>query len=118
MFGLAPEGTRTKTGGLARGKSGVAYIAQQSGAPILPMAHFGTERVVQGWLRLRRPIVTVRMGPPFRLPPLPAGDRSLGLRQQTDLVMCHIAALLPPEYRGVYADHLELRRLLAESQPA
>jgi len=118
VFALAPEGTRTKTGGLARGKGGVAYIAQQSGAPIVPMAHFGTERVVQGWLRLRRPIVTVRMGPPFMLPPLPAGDRSLALRQQTDLVMCHIAALLPPEYRGVYADHQELQRLLAETRPA
>jgi 1-acyl-sn-glycerol-3-phosphate acyltransferase len=115
VFALAPEGTRTKTGGLARGKSGVAYIAQQSGAPIVPMAHFGTERVVQGWLRLRRPIVTVGMGRPFTLPPLPAGDRSLALREQTDLVMCHIAALLPPEYRGVYADHPELHRLLAET---
>jgi 1-acyl-sn-glycerol-3-phosphate acyltransferase len=58
------------------------------------------------------------MGRPFMLPPLPAGDRSLALRQQTDLVMCHIAALLPPEYRGVYADHQELRRLLAETRTA
>jgi 1-acyl-sn-glycerol-3-phosphate acyltransferase len=96
----------------------VSYIAQQSGAPILPMAHFGTEKVLRTWLRLRRPEVTVRMGPPFALPPLQAGDRSAGLRQQADLVMCHIAALLPPEYRGVYADHPQLRRLLAESGSA
>ena len=32
--------------------------------------------------------------------------------------MCHIAALLPPDYRGVYADHPQLRRLLAESGSA
>jgi hypothetical protein len=32
--------------------------------------------------------------------------------------MCHIAALLPPEYHGVYADHPELQRLLAETRPA
>ena len=115
VFGIAPEGTRSKTGGLARGKSGVAYLAQQSGAPILPMAHFGTEKVLRTWLRLRRPEVIVRMGPLFTLPPLPAGDRSAGLRQQADLVMCHIGALLPPEYRGVYADHPQLRRLLAVS---
>jgi 1-acyl-sn-glycerol-3-phosphate acyltransferase len=115
VFGIAPEGTRSKTGGLARGKSGVAYLAQQSGAPILPMAHFGTEKVLRTWLRLRRPEVSVRMGPPFTLPPLPAGDRSAGLREQADLVMCHIGALLPPEYRGVYADHPQLRRLLADS---
>jgi hypothetical protein len=32
--------------------------------------------------------------------------------------MCHIAALLPPEYRGVYADHPALKRLLAEAAVA
>ncbi len=118
VFALAPEGTRTKTGGLARGKSGVAFIAQQSGAPILPMAHFGTEKVARTWLRLRRPEVTVRMGPLFTLPPLPGDERSVALREQTDLVMCHIAALLPPEYRGAYADHPALKRLLAEAAVA
>lgn len=118
VFGIAPEGTRSKTGGLARGKSGVVYIAQQTGAPIVPMAHYGTERVTRTWLRLRRPVVMVRLGKPFVLPPLAAAERSAGLREQADLVMCHIGALLPPEYRGVYADHPELRRLLAETAPA
>jgi 1-acyl-sn-glycerol-3-phosphate acyltransferase len=118
VFGIAPEGTRTKTGGLARGKSGVVFIAQQTGAPIVPMAHFGTEQVTRTWLRLRRPVVTVRVGRPFTLPLLVAGERSAGLREQADVVMCHIAALLPPEYRGVYADHPELKRLLAETRPA
>jgi 1-acyl-sn-glycerol-3-phosphate acyltransferase len=118
VFGLAPEGTRSKTGGLARGKSGVVYIAQQAGVPIVPLAHFGTERVTRTWLRLRRPEVTVRIGQPFTLPPLGATDRSAALHEQTDLVMCHIAALLPPEYRGVYADHPELHRLLAKASPA
>jgi 1-acyl-sn-glycerol-3-phosphate acyltransferase len=115
VFGIAPEGTRSKTGGLARGKSGVVYIAQRTGAPILPLTHVGTETVTRAWLRLRRPMVTVRMGRPFVLPPLPPGDRSAGLRQQADLVMCHIGALLPPEYRGVYADHPELKRLLTDA---
>ena len=118
VFGIAPEGTRSKTGGMARGKSGIVYIAQQTGAPILPLAHFGTETVTRAWLRLRRPLVTVRMGMPFVLPPLPAGDRAAGLREQADRVMCHIGAMLPPEYRGVYADHPELKRLLAEAAPA
>ena len=117
VFGLAPEGTRSKTGGLARGKSGVVYIAHQAGVPIVPLAHFGTERVTQTWLRLRQPEVTVRIGEPFTLLPLTSTERSAGLREQTDLVMCHIAALLPPEYRGVYADHPELRRLLANVPP-
>jgi 1-acyl-sn-glycerol-3-phosphate acyltransferase len=118
VFGLAPEGTRSKTGGLARGKSGVVYIAHQAGVPIVPLAHFGTERVTRTWLRLRRPEVTVRIGQLFTLPPLASTERSARLREQTDLVMCHIAALLPPEYRGVYADHPELRRLQAKASPA
>ncbi len=54
VFGMAPEGTRSKTGGLIRGKSGVAYLAHQSGAPIVPLAHFGTERIGPSLLRLRR----------------------------------------------------------------
>lgn len=118
VFGMAPEGTRSKTGGLGRGKSGVVYLAQRTGAPILPMAHFGTEKVARTWLRLRRPVVTVRMGKPFTLPPLPAGEHGAALRDQADLVMCHIAALLPPEYRGVYADHPQLKRLLTQSGAA
>jgi 1-acyl-sn-glycerol-3-phosphate acyltransferase len=118
IFGLAPEGTRSKTGGLARGKSGVAFIAHQAGVPIVPLAHFGTERVTRTWLRLRRPEVTVRIGRPFMLPPLTSTERSAQLHEQADLVMCHIAALLPLEYRGVYADHPQLHRLLAEPSPA
>jgi 1-acyl-sn-glycerol-3-phosphate acyltransferase len=118
VFAVAPEGTRSKTGGLARGKSGVVYIAQHAGVPIVPVAHFGTERVTRTWLQLRRPEVTVRVGRLFTLPPLASTERSTALREQTDLVMCHIAALLPPEYRGVYADHPELRKLLAKASPA
>jgi 1-acyl-sn-glycerol-3-phosphate acyltransferase len=118
VFGLAPEGTRSKTGGLARGKSGVVFVAHQAGVPIVPLAHFGTERVTRTWLRLRRPEVTVRVGQPFTLPPLPSTERSAQLHEQADLVMCHIAALLPPEYRGVYADHPELRKLLASASSA
>ena len=118
VFGLAPEGTRSKTGGLARGKSGVVFVAHQAGVPIVPLAHFGTERVTRTWLRLRRPEVTVRIGRPFTLPPLPSTERSAQLHEQADLVMCHIAALLPPEYRGVYADHPELQKLLASASPA
>jgi 1-acyl-sn-glycerol-3-phosphate acyltransferase len=117
-FAVAPEGGRSKTKALARGKSGVVFIAQQAGAPIVPLAHFGTERVTRTWLRLRRPEVTVRIGRPFMLPPLPANGRSAALHEQTDLVMCHIAALLPPEYRGVYADHPALRKLLPRASPA
>jgi 1-acyl-sn-glycerol-3-phosphate acyltransferase len=34
------------------------------------------------------------------------------MRQATDEIMCQIAALLPEKYRGVYADHPRLKKLL------
>jgi 1-acyl-sn-glycerol-3-phosphate acyltransferase len=113
VFGMSPEGTRSRSGELQRAKTGVAYLADQSAAPIVPLAHFGTEKIVRGWLKLRRPQVTVRCGPPFRLPDVDPTDRAGSLRRNTDLVMAHLAALLPPEYRGVYADHPWLLKALS-----
>jgi len=97
---------------LIRGKSGCAYLAQHSGAPIVPVAITGTEDLGRRLLRLRRPKVTLRVGRPFRLEPLTAEARIDGLRQQADEVMCRLAALLPARYRGAYAEHPMLKQLL------
>jgi 1-acyl-sn-glycerol-3-phosphate acyltransferase len=52
------------------------------------------------------------------LPPLPRGNRDEVLKKYTDEIMCHIAALLPERYRGVYADHPRLKELLeAQAEP-
>jgi 1-acyl-sn-glycerol-3-phosphate acyltransferase len=112
-FGMAPEGTRSRKGGLIQGKTGVAYLAHLSGAPIIPFAHSGTDRVIHSLVRLRRHPIDIVIGRPFHLPPLDAGDRSAGLRRNADEVMCRLAALLPPSYRGIYADHPRLKELLA-----
>lgn len=114
VFGIAPEGTRSKTGGLIRGKSGIAYIAHEAEVPIVPIGHYGTEKIWTALAHLRRQPVTVRIGKPFLLPPLSTHDRAASLRQQADEVMCRIAALLPPEYRGMYADYPRLQELLRE----
>ena len=53
--------------------------------------------------RLRRVKVVIRAGDSFTLPPLKSKDRDAALAAYTDEIMCRIAALLPPEYRGVYA---------------
>jgi 1-acyl-sn-glycerol-3-phosphate acyltransferase len=116
IFGIAPEGTRSHTGGLIRGKSGIAYIAHEAGVPIVPIGHFGTEKIWSALAHLRRQPVTVRIGKPFLLPPLDAHDRAASLRQQADEVMCRIAFLLPAEYRGIYATHPRLQELLREGQ--
>jgi cytidylate kinase len=112
---IAPEARMSVTGGLERGRTGVAYLALRSGAPILPVAITGTETIPQQWRRLRRPRITVTIGQPFRLsppPPSPASGRGWGSKAQrraaADELMRHIVALLPPQYRGVYANETVL----------
>jgi 1-acyl-sn-glycerol-3-phosphate acyltransferase len=62
--------------------------------------------------RFRRGHITVTAGPAFTLPPLPRENRDQVLQQYTDEIMCHIAALLPEKYRGVYSNHARLKELL------
>jgi 1-acyl-sn-glycerol-3-phosphate acyltransferase len=111
--GLAPEGTRSRTRALQKGKTGAAYLADRTNVAILPVAISGTERLRENLVRLRRTPVRLVVGEPFRLPPNGRAKGDL-LEAYTDLIMCRLAALLPPEYRGVYADHPRLRELLAE----
>ncbi|MBL8056235.1 MAG: 1-acyl-sn-glycerol-3-phosphate acyltransferase [Anaerolineales bacterium] len=103
-IGMAPEGTRSRTRTLQAGKVGAAYLADRAGVPILPVGIWGTERLTENLRRLRRTPVHMRIGPPFRLPDGGRAD-SQALKTYTEEIMCRIAALLPPEYRGVYADH-------------
>jgi 1-acyl-sn-glycerol-3-phosphate acyltransferase len=105
IFGMAPEGTRSRSGGLGRGKTGIVYIAHKAEVPILPAVCIGTEGAFASLLRLRRKRVAVRFGPVFRLPPVEASRRAESTRQQADEVMCHLAALLPESYRGAYRHH-------------
>ncbi len=112
IFGIAPEGTRSDSHALIRGKTGLAYLADEADVPVIPMAVTGTEKTFKHWLRLRRPVFSLRIGKPLHLPPLESNHRSSSLRHNTDEVMCHIAAILPPEYRGVYSDHPRLADLL------
>jgi 1-acyl-sn-glycerol-3-phosphate acyltransferase len=108
IFGVAPEGTRSRTGLLQRGKTGVAHLAQAVEVPIVPVGIWGTEKVFSSWKQLRRPVLHLAIGKPFRLPPLDETDRSASSRLQSDEVMLRIAALLPQEYHGFYADHPRL----------
>jgi len=112
---MAPEGTRSKTGTLLPGRPGASYLAAKSGVLVIPVGGIGTEdwRVKQNLRRLRRTEVLLRVGKPFTLPPLPVKDREAALAAYTDEIMCQIAALLPPEQRGAYADHPRLKELLS-----
>ena len=111
---IAPEGTRSRTGGLIEAKPGVSYLATKLNRPIIPVAITGTEdkNLLGNLKRLRRSHVTVTAGPAFTLPPLPRENRDEVLKQYTDEIMCRIAALLPEKYRGVYTEHPRLKELV------
>ena len=112
-FAMAPEGTRSPTRSLARGKTGIAYLAEEARMPVVPCALTGTERVAASLLRLQRAPITIQFGQAFLLPPISPEARTAGLRSNTDEVMCRIAAMLPADYRGVYADHPRTLQLIA-----
>jgi 1-acyl-sn-glycerol-3-phosphate acyltransferase len=113
---IAPEGTRSRSGALLEAKPGVSYLASKLGYPILPGSLAGTsdKTLFSNLLRLRKTHVVLRAGKPFTLPPLPTKNRDEALQQYTDEIMCQIAALLPVEYRGAYAEHPRLKELLGE----
>lgn len=117
IFTVAPEGTRSKTEALQPARQGAAYLASKSGVPIIPVGVTGTEdRLVKDNLKhFRRSKVRVVVGEPFILPPLPKENRDEALTDYTDEIMCRIAALLPPRYRGVYQDHPRLQELLGQA---
>ncbi|HEX7973780.1 MAG TPA: lysophospholipid acyltransferase family protein [Anaerolineales bacterium] len=117
---MAPEGTRSQEESLIRAHPGASFLAVKAGVPVVPVAVTGTEdRLVKASLRrLRRPGVTVRIGTPFTLPPLNGQGREAALERYTDEIMCRIGALLPPPYRGVYADHPRLLELTQETPDA
>lgn len=104
VLGLAPEGTRSgDTHALQKGKAGAAYLATRADLPIVPVGIVGTEKVKRALPRLRRARVQLIVGEPFRLPK-EGRVRSPQLHAFADRIMYRIAALLPPKYRGVYAD--------------
>ena len=113
---IAPEGTRSRTGALIEARPGVSYLATKLGRPIVPVGIVGTEdkNLLDNLKKLRRSHIVVTAGIPFTLPPLPRENRDEVLKKYTDEIMCHIAALLPEKYRGVYADHPRLKELLGE----
>ena len=111
-IGISPEGTRSTNGGLIEGKSGVVLLAEKAQVPIVPVGLTGTESAIAELRALRKPRMKATFGPAFTLPSVSRENREAHLQRLTDEVMCRIAAVLPPAYRGVYADHPRLLELL------
>ena len=105
---MFPEGTRSRDARLHEAHPGTALLALRSEAPVLPVAITGTEKVViirlpLDLIRFRRPRVHVVVGQPFFLPPVERITTE-EVERCTGIIMARIAALLPPSYRGQYAD--------------
>jgi len=103
VIGMFPEGHRSRTGGMGPPHPGTALIALRSGAPLLPVGITGTERIRTPLVLLQKPRIRVVIGEPFTLPQARRTSAEQ-VREGTEEIMRRIAALLPPSYRGQYAD--------------
>jgi 1-acyl-sn-glycerol-3-phosphate acyltransferase len=106
VLGIYPEGTRSPDGRLYKGKTGVARLALESRAPVVPCAMMGTFEFLPSGSR--HPQLKVRPGVIFG-PPMEFAryygketDRS-ALRAVTDEIVAEIAKLSGQEYVPVYA---------------
>ncbi len=117
VFGLAPEGTRSKGGSMQPAKDGAAFLASRSNVPIVPVGLVNTDVLFGNLRQWRRTQMEARIGTPFMLPDLGRRVRSRDLAAYTHLIMVHIAAQLPKRYYGVYADSPALQALLKGEDP-
>ena len=103
-LGIAPEGTRSKNGGLLEGTAGTVLVALKAEVPIVPVGIYGTENVFLRAFTFQRPRLTISYGKPFCLEPLDRSRRSEQMKEYTDEVMCRIAAQLPEQHHGFYGE--------------
>lgn len=117
VFGLAPEGTRSRSGKMSKAKDGAAYLAARHHTPILPVGLVNADLLFANAVRLKSTKLVVRIGKPFALPDLGRRARARDLTAFTHLIMVHIAALLPARYHGYYGDSPALAALLDGRDP-
>ena len=105
LFGIYPEGTRSPDGRLYRGRTGIGWLALHSGAPVIPVAMVGTDKLLPPGHKVPRPgRIQVRIGKPLLFDELraqPAGARQR--RAVTDQVIEAIKELSGQEFVPMYA---------------
>ena len=118
LFGIYPEGTRSPDGRLHRGKTGVARIALESGAPVIPVAMLNADEIQPpGKVLPKIKRVKIRFGRPLdfsRYAGL-AGDRFIE-RAVTDEIMYELMTLSGREYVDIYAQKVKAQQ--AKADPA
>jgi 1-acyl-sn-glycerol-3-phosphate acyltransferase len=106
LFGIFPEGTRSRDGMLYKGKTGAARLALKIDCPIFPVGIVGTREIQPPDAKLPRigGRVSITIGKPIS--PARYAQRSddhLVLREMTDEVMFEIQSMTGQQYRNVYA---------------
>jgi 1-acyl-sn-glycerol-3-phosphate acyltransferase len=112
ILGIYPEGTRSPDGKLYRGRTGVARMVLESGAPVIPVAMIGTKEVMPIGQRLpnvRR--IGIIFGEPIDFTRFGGleGDRFV-LRSVTDELVYELRALSGQAYVDVYASSVREQR--------
>jgi 1-acyl-sn-glycerol-3-phosphate acyltransferase len=103
IIAIDPEGTRSGTGILGEGYPGAVLLAVKSGAPLLPMVHYGSENYRENMRRIRRTDMNYAVGKLFHVrTDVPINHESR--QQAADEIMAQMAALLPEQYRGRYGE--------------
>lgn len=93
-FGIHPEGSRSRDGRIYRGRTGVAWLALASGAPVVPVAVLGTDRIQPVGARLPRVgRITVRFGTPLLFAQPSEASSGQIRRAVTDEIMFAIQGL-------------------------
>ena len=110
-FGIHPEGSRSRDGRIYRGRTGVAWLALTSGAPVVPVAVRGTDRIQPVGARIPRPgRITVRFAPPLVFDTTVNNGQTR--RAVTDDIMAAIAALSGQPLADAYNEHSAARCLV------
>ncbi len=106
LFGIFPEGTRSRDGDLYKGHTGAARLAFKVGCPIFPVGIVGTREIQPPHAKLPKlgKPCTIRIGAPIHPDRYrDQGELHLALRAMTDEVMFEIQDLTGQTYRNVYA---------------
>ncbi|MDF2507611.1 MAG: acyl-phosphate glycerol 3-phosphate acyltransferase [Microbacterium sp.] len=101
---LYPEGTRSTDGRLYKGRTGVAFLALQTGAPVVPVGLIGTDKVMPVGAKMPTlsERITVRFGTPLDLSPHGPATSGRARRLATDEIMAAIHGLSGQELAGSY----------------
>ena len=109
-----PEGTRSRNGSMIEGKKGILLLQQISRATVVPLGLYGTEKLLpindedMGKEKFQYADVNVIIGKPIQIPSKETDETKKEYDERVlNNYMINIAALLPKQYRGIYAEFVD-----------